>query len=135
MGCQWNFLSKALQRRRLLSRGSRKAMFFFSSADCSQLRRGGAIAGISCGLPVIAYAGRETAPPVTEAGVILFPEGQEIELGPLLTRVLGDINYRASLASRRRAAHELYFSWNQIVCDHLKTLALSTSDPSGHSSR
>lgn len=95
-------------------------------------RRGSAIAGISCGLPIIAYAGRETAPPITEAGVILIPEGQEVELGPALTRVLGDTNYRASLASRSRAAHELYFSWNQIARDYLKALNLATSDRSGY---
>jgi hypothetical protein len=97
-------------------------------------RRGSAIAGISCGLPVIAYAGRETAPPITEAGLVLIPEGRDIELGPALARVLSDANYRGSLASRSRSAHELYFSWNQIACDYLKALNLATSDASRRSS-
>ena len=35
-------------------------------------RRGSAIAGIACGLPVIAFAGPETAAPITEAGVAFF---------------------------------------------------------------
>ena len=34
-------------------------------------RRGSAIAGISCGLPVICYGGKQTAAPITDAGVVL----------------------------------------------------------------
>ena len=34
-------------------------------------RRGSAIAGIACGLPLIAYTGAETATPITDADVIL----------------------------------------------------------------
>jgi hypothetical protein len=34
-------------------------------------RRGSAIAGIACGLPVVAFAGVETAPPITAAGIHL----------------------------------------------------------------
>ena len=34
-------------------------------------RRGSAIAGIACGLPVIAFEGPETAAPITEAGLAL----------------------------------------------------------------
>ena len=34
-------------------------------------RRGSAIAGIARGLPMIAYSGSETAPPITNAGVVL----------------------------------------------------------------
>jgi hypothetical protein len=98
-------------------------------------QRSSAIAGISCGLPIIAYSGRETAPPITEAGVVLIPDGHEQELGPALTRVLSDTDYRESLASRSRAAHELYFSWNQIASDYLKALNLGTSDPFGCPSR
>jgi hypothetical protein len=37
-------------------------------------RRGSAIAGIACGLPVIAMAGSETAAPITDAGVVLLPD-------------------------------------------------------------
>ncbi len=37
-------------------------------------RRGSAIAGIACGLPVIGYEGPETGPPLTEAGLMLVPE-------------------------------------------------------------
>jgi glycosyltransferase involved in cell wall biosynthesis len=78
-------------------------------------RRGSAIAGIACGLPVIAYSGSETAPPITEAGVVLVSRGKPTELGEALTRVLADGEYRASLAARSVAAQEKYFSWTAIA--------------------
>ncbi len=43
-------------------------------------RRGSALAGIACGLPVVAFEGAETGPPITEAGVMLSPEGDRTAL-------------------------------------------------------
>jgi hypothetical protein len=40
-------------------------------------RRSSAIAGIACGLPVIAFSGSETAPPLTDAGVVLVPPDRQ----------------------------------------------------------
>lgn len=78
-------------------------------------RRGSAIAGIACGLPVIAYRGSETASPITEAGVVLVSPGDLTELAAALTRVLSDQNYRASLIARSVAAQQKYFSWTAIA--------------------
>jgi glycosyltransferase involved in cell wall biosynthesis len=79
-------------------------------------RRGSAIAGVACGLPVIAEEGSETAPPITEAGVVLVPEELVPEgFGAALVRVLADQNYRASLAERSRDAQSRYFSWGVIA--------------------
>jgi glycosyltransferase involved in cell wall biosynthesis len=78
-------------------------------------RRGSAIAGIACGLPVIAYQGPETAAPTTDAGVVLVSPKNPAELGEALTRVLTDDVYRESLAERSRAAQEKYFSWAAIA--------------------
>lgn len=89
-------------------------------------RRGSAIAGIACGLPVIAYQGEETAPPITEAGVVLIPEGNASELGPALVRVLTDDSYRSSLACQSRTAYLQHFSWTQIARNYLKALGLPT---------
>src|SRR6202165_1235855 len=60
-------------------------------------RRGSAIAGIACGLPVVAYAGSETAPPVTEAGVVLVDRENAVELGEALVRILADKHHRGFL--------------------------------------
>ena len=43
-------------------------------------RRGSAIAGIACGLPIIAFSGSETAPPITDAGVVLVPPDRPDQL-------------------------------------------------------
>jgi glycosyltransferase involved in cell wall biosynthesis len=78
-------------------------------------RRSSAIAGIACGLPVIGFAGTETALPVTEAGIVLVdPQGKEA-LGEALSRVLTDAGCRAGLAKRSRDAYEKYFAWSAIA--------------------
>jgi glycosyltransferase involved in cell wall biosynthesis len=78
-------------------------------------RRGSAIAGIACGLPVVAFEGPETAAPMTEAGLALFSPQRKGDLGDVLLRVLQDEHYRASLAQRSLLAHRQYFSWRAIA--------------------
>ena len=78
-------------------------------------RRGSAIAGIACGLPVVAFSGAETAPPITDAGVILIPANQPDRLNEALARVLSDAALRNELADRSRAAYLEYFSWAAIA--------------------
>jgi glycosyltransferase involved in cell wall biosynthesis len=85
-------------------------------------RRGSALAGISCGLPVIAAEGWETAPPITEAGVVLLPDGSDSGFGPALVRVLSDSTYRESLRERSRQAHQRYFSWAVIAAQYVSAL-------------
>ena len=78
-------------------------------------RRGSAIAGIACGLPVIAYSGSETAPPITDAGVVLVPANQPRQLHASLVRVLSDVEYRNDLAARSRATFQAHFAWSSIA--------------------
>jgi len=85
-------------------------------------RRGSALAGIACGLPVIAAQGWETAAPITEAGVVLLPEDSDSEFGPALVRVLSDSAYRESLRKRSRQAHQRHFSWAVIAAQYVSTL-------------
>lgn len=85
-------------------------------------RRGSAIAGIACGLPVIAYAGPETAAPITEAGVVLVSAAKKEEMGEALVRVLSDGGYRASLAAQSCRAHEQYFSWKAIAARYAESI-------------
>jgi glycosyltransferase involved in cell wall biosynthesis len=86
-------------------------------------RRGSALAGIACGLPVVACEGWETAPPVTEAGVVLLPDRSENTLGPALFRVLTDDALRESLAERSRMAQSRYFSWARIAARYEAVLS------------
>jgi glycosyltransferase involved in cell wall biosynthesis len=78
-------------------------------------RRSSAIAGIACGLPVIAFEGPETAPPVTEAGLALYSPQRKGDLGDVLVHVLTDEHYRASLVQRSWLAQAEYFSWRAIA--------------------
>jgi len=82
-------------------------------------RRGSAIAGIACGLPVVAREGWETGPPITDAGVVLVPPTSPDELGPALLRVLQDGGLRASLRERSRHAQSQYFSWDAIASKYV----------------
>ena len=85
-------------------------------------RRGSAIAGIACGLPVIAFEGPETAAPITEAGLALYSPQRKGDLGDVLLRVLEDEHYRASLAQRSWLAQAEYFSWRAIAARYAEFL-------------
>ena len=85
-------------------------------------RRGSAIAGIACGLPVVAFSGAETAPPITEAGLALYSPQRKGDLGDVLLRVLEDEHYRASLAQQSWLAQAKYFSWRAIATRYVEFL-------------
>jgi hypothetical protein len=86
-------------------------------------RRGSAIAGIACGLPVIAYSGTETAPPITEAGVLLVSPGHNAQFGEALLRVMSDAPLRESLAERSRKGQRDHFSWEAIARRYVEALS------------
>jgi glycosyltransferase involved in cell wall biosynthesis len=85
-------------------------------------RRGSAIAGISCGLPVICFSGAETAAPITEAGLALYSPVKQGDLARVLLEVLGDSRLRERLAERSCVAFERYFSWKAIAARYAEVL-------------
>ena len=85
-------------------------------------RRGSAITGIACGLPVVAFGGWETAGPIKEAGVLLVAQGSESALGEALVRVLQDEAYRQMLQERSRQAQKQFFSWEAIAGRYIAAL-------------
>ena len=90
-------------------------------------RRGSAIAGIASALPVIALQGRETASPITDAGVLLLSGESEQatlqpQLGDAIVRVLSERDFRVKLVQLSRAAHEEFFSWPAIAARYVKFL-------------
>jgi len=85
-------------------------------------RRTSAIAGIACGLPVVAYEGVETGFPITEAGVWLAPQGDLEALSEGLCRVLTDESLWQALHQRSVQAYRRYFSWDAIANQFLKVL-------------
>lgn len=83
-------------------------------------RRGSAIAGIACGLPVVALRGAETGAPITDAGVVLLDESSDAEkltqqIAEAMVRILSDEAYRKDLVSRSRKAQQESFSWQTIA--------------------
>jgi glycosyltransferase involved in cell wall biosynthesis len=85
-------------------------------------RRGSALAGIACGLPVVALDGPETASPITEAGVVFADPKRQRGIGEALLKVLSDAEYRRLLAERSRRAQEKYFSWKAIAARYAEAL-------------
>jgi glycosyltransferase involved in cell wall biosynthesis len=91
-------------------------------------RRSSAIAGIACGLPTIALQGTETAPPITDAGVVLLPETQDektlqLRFGEALVRLFSDNQLRVDLIRRSRVMHDRFFAWPAIAqryCEFLR---------------
>ena len=86
-------------------------------------RRSSAIAGIACGLPVIAAEGPETSSLIKDAGVAFYSPQKKGDLGEILLHVLQDEHYRASLAQRSWIAHQRFFSWNVIAKRYAEFLA------------
>jgi glycosyltransferase involved in cell wall biosynthesis len=78
-------------------------------------RRGSAIAGIACGLPIVCYSGPETVWPVTDAGILAASMGDRRALAVMLQDVLTDERLRSTLRGRSRRAHDKYFSWTAIT--------------------
>jgi glycosyltransferase involved in cell wall biosynthesis len=78
-------------------------------------RRSSAIAGIACGVPLIAYVGSETAYPLTDAGVLLVSPRNPGELNDALVRVLSDPELRAVLRLKNSTIYSEHFSWPSIA--------------------
>jgi glycosyltransferase involved in cell wall biosynthesis len=74
-------------------------------------------------VPVVAYAGEETAPPITEAGVRLVPRGEEAALAQELAHVLTDRRLWEELRQRNRRAWEAHFSWPAVASKVRTTLS------------
>ncbi|MGB7498205.1 MAG: glycosyltransferase [Candidatus Acidiferrum sp.] len=88
-------------------------------------RRGSALAGLACGLPIVATEGEETAGPIKEAGIVLVAQNSGGEFGRALVRVLRDEAYRRSLQERSKLAQKRYFSWAAIASKYAALLGKS----------
>jgi Glycosyl transferases group 1 len=90
-------------------------------------RRGSAIAGIVCGLPVVGYRGAETAGPITEAGVLLVGNNDRDALARALTRLLTDAQLYRELRERSLAITAKYLSWDAIAAQFARALTNSSA--------
>jgi len=80
--------------------------------------RGSALAGIACGLPIVAYAGEVEGTPLADAGLLLVPFRDSGALGAALHRVLTDSNLSRDLQEKSYRAQQKYFSWELIAASY-----------------
>jgi len=93
------------------------------------MRRGSAIAGIACGLPIVGYAGAAEGTPLEEAGLELVPYLDRDALGKALDRVLVDTERRRMLHARSWRAHRECFSWRRIADSFVQYLEFEADSP------
>jgi glycosyltransferase involved in cell wall biosynthesis len=86
-------------------------------------RRGSAMAGIACGLPVVGYEGWDTAPPLTEAGLLLAPLWDRDKVAEALIRLLRDEEEWRQLSEQSLGAFQQYFCWEVIAKSFVQALA------------
>jgi glycosyltransferase involved in cell wall biosynthesis len=85
-------------------------------------RRGTAIAGIACGLPVVGYGRTGSDPAIDAAGVRLVPWRDSEELSNELFQVLSDEELWRELHEKNVRALEQYFSWDAVADCYVKLL-------------
>ena len=86
-------------------------------------RRGSAIAGIVCGVPIVGYRGAETGFPITEAGVKLVDLRDREGLVQALAQVLTDEKLYRELRQRNATAAQQYFFWNAIASQFVSAMS------------
>ena len=90
----------------------------------STSRRGTAIAGVACGLPVIGYGEPGSDPAIDAAGVQLSPWRNAEALGDSLVRVLSDGKLWQELHQRSVKAQTEFFSWKAVADRYVQALGL-----------
>ena len=78
-------------------------------------RRSSAIAGISCGVPMVAFVGSETSWPFLDAGVILVSPSDPKGLNDALVRLLANPELRAGLSRVNQIIYSEHFAWPAIA--------------------
>jgi glycosyltransferase involved in cell wall biosynthesis len=90
-------------------------------------RRGTAIAGIACGLPVVGYGRPGSDPAIDAAGVRMVPWRDSEEVSNELVQVLTDEKLWQELHEKNVRAMEQYFSWDAVADRYMKLLAANES--------
>lgn len=88
-------------------------------------RRSSAIAGISCGLPVLAYEGACEHTHLAKAGVELVPYRDAFRLGGKLKDLLEDSQYWKNLHRKSVSVHKEYLSWDSIAGRFVEAFTLN----------
>jgi hypothetical protein len=76
------------------------------------LRRGSALAGLACGLPIIGYAGASKGTVIEEAGIALVPFSDKEALGAALCKILTNPELWQEMHEMNRRVQRDYLSWD-----------------------
>jgi glycosyltransferase involved in cell wall biosynthesis len=79
------------------------------------LRRGSALAGLACGLPMVAYAGSAEHTIIEEAGITLVPFHNQAALASALLEILTDSELWQEMHDKNLRFQKKYLSWNVIA--------------------
>lgn len=82
-------------------------------------------AALACGLPVVGMSGPETAPPITDAGVILVADGDWEAMADALARLARDPTLQEELSRKSEAVAREHYSWD-VACERLLDLVGAT---------
>jgi glycosyltransferase involved in cell wall biosynthesis len=108
----------------------RESDVLFCVRGILNMRRGSALAGVACGIPVLGYAGQMEDTPLMDAGIVAVPAHDLDALSRELIRILSDARLRDELRERNVAMQRKYFSWDAISKAYVR--ALSDGDSSAH---
>jgi glycosyltransferase involved in cell wall biosynthesis len=101
----------------------------FSEADAMlavrgrlYLRRGSVLAGLACGLPIVAYGGAATERIIEEAGITLVPFGDCQALGSAVRDIVSNDALWQEMHKRSVYVQQKYLSWNVIAAEFARVL-------------
>jgi glycosyltransferase involved in cell wall biosynthesis len=86
------------------------------------LRRGSALAGVACGLPIVGYGGAAQGTLIEEAGIALVPYGDQRALGLALREILDNPKLWREMHEKNLSIQEKYLSWKVIAAKFAKHL-------------
>jgi glycosyltransferase involved in cell wall biosynthesis len=78
-------------------------------------RRGSALAGLACGLPIVGYDGEAAGTLIEAAGVALVPFGDNQALGSALREILTNEALWREMHEKNLRIQQQYLSWNVIA--------------------
>jgi glycosyltransferase involved in cell wall biosynthesis len=81
------------------------------------LRRGSALAGLACGLPIVGYGGEATGTILEQGGIALVPFGNREALGAALREILTSSTLWQDMHEKSLALQQKYFSWDVIAAE------------------
>jgi glycosyltransferase involved in cell wall biosynthesis len=83
------------------------------------LRRGSALAGLACGLPIIGYEGAAEGTIIRNAGIALVPFGDRAALGAALRDILTNPDLWKEMHEKNLRIQQTVFSWDVIAASYV----------------